>query len=82
LKAAARGYPGALRELAWLREAAGDRVGAEALYRQAVEWGNATGLGDLARLRERAGDWAGADRIRRFGLTGAGAIAARLDFGE
>jgi hypothetical protein len=49
---------------------------------EAANRGDTRALDELARRREKAGDRAGADRMRRFGLTGAGAIETRLDFGE
>lgn len=78
-QAANHGHIEALRELAWRREQAGDTTGADALAVQAANHGNTTALQDLPKLREQAGV-AGTDRVRRFGLTGSGEIAAGLDF--
>jgi hypothetical protein len=67
--------------LAALREQVGDAVGAEALYREAVNHGHTDALRGLAALRERAGDAAGANQLRKFGLTSAGEVTTGLDFG-
>ncbi|WP_127552470.1 sel1 repeat family protein [Actinoplanes sp. OR16] len=79
-KAADRGDFHPLRELARRRERVGDIAGAEALHLQDLDRGNIRALWALAGLRERAGDTVGAEQIRRFGLTGAGEIAAGLVF--
>jgi hypothetical protein len=70
----------ALRAQAREREGAGDIAGAEALYRLAIDHGDASALRELAALRRRAGDDSGADRIHKFGLTGSGEVATELDF--
>ncbi|MFE1077528.1 tetratricopeptide repeat protein [Nocardiopsis alba] len=57
------GYTVALADLAWLREMAGDREGAERLLERAVDAGDPDTLADLARLREMAGDREGAERL-------------------
>jgi len=69
------GDPGALCSLGVLRERAGDRAGAEAVYRQASDRGDTDALHRMAGLREQARDPAGANRVRRFGLTDDGAPA-------
>ena len=51
----------ALAKLAELRDRAGDRDGAETLYRRAADAGSVEGLAKLAELRERAGDLNGAE---------------------
>lgn len=66
--------------LAKLREEAGDQAGAEDLYCRAVNRGDTSAPRALAKLREKTGDQTGADRIRRFGLTGPGKVATKLDF--
>ncbi|MFB8766787.1 hypothetical protein VSQ78_03665 [Nocardiopsis alba] len=53
----------ALLELAWLREVAGDREGAERFLEQAVDAGHTSALLDSAWLREVAGDREGAERL-------------------
>jgi hypothetical protein len=80
-RAADRGDVGALVRLAGLREQAGDAADAEALAVQAADLGHASALRDLAWRREQAGD-ADAGRMRKFGLTGSGDVAKRLDFGS
>jgi hypothetical protein len=62
-RAADVGSGDALLVLAWKRVEAGDREGAEALYRQAANAGNTYGLVHLARMREEAGDREGAEAL-------------------
>ncbi|MFF5306677.1 hypothetical protein ACFY5F_45675 [Streptomyces sp. NPDC013161] len=47
--------------MAYAREEAGDRVGAEAVPQQAVDLGDTFALYSLARVREEAGDRQGAE---------------------
>ncbi|MEU4220081.1 hypothetical protein [Actinoplanes sp. NPDC026623] len=64
-----------------LRALAGDAAGAEALFVQAVNRGDADALFGLIWLRERAGDTDGARRIWAYGLTGSAGLATGLEFG-
>ncbi|WP_405786586.1 hypothetical protein OG753_40210 [Streptomyces sp. NBC_00029] len=57
------GCPHALLRLAEMREEAGDRDGAEALYRQASD--HPLALVHLAVMMERAGDWDGVEVVVR-----------------
>jgi hypothetical protein len=71
-----------LRDLARIREEAGDSAGAEALAVQAADRGDARVLRDLAWMRKQAGDSARAVLMRKFGLTGSGEVATVVDFGS
>ncbi|GAA4340857.1 hypothetical protein GCM10023086_76750 [Streptomyces venetus] len=51
--------------LAWVREEAGDREGAETIYRQAADYGSPFAVYSLARMREEAGDREGAEILAR-----------------
>ncbi|WP_221343385.1 SEL1-like repeat protein [Streptomyces paradoxus] len=62
---AAEGDTSALVRLAQIRERAGDREDAGALYRQAADHGHTDALYRLAQIRERAGDWEGAEALYR-----------------
>ncbi|WP_331734529.1 MULTISPECIES: hypothetical protein [unclassified Streptomyces] len=64
-QAADHGYILALPRLAEMREKAGDRDGAETLYRQAADHGDSFALLHLAEVRERAGDRDGAETLAR-----------------
>ncbi|MFF0001752.1 hypothetical protein [Streptomyces avermitilis] len=64
-QAADNGSIEALCELAHLRERAGDREGAETLYRQAADAGDTHALVLLAKLREAAGDRESAENLYR-----------------
>ncbi|WP_251096656.1 helix-turn-helix domain-containing protein [Streptomyces sp. Caat 7-52] len=64
-QAADKGSIEALCELAHLRERAGDREGAEALYWQAADAGDTHTLVLLAQLREAAGDLESAEALYR-----------------
>ncbi|MFF8260482.1 hypothetical protein [Streptomyces virginiae] len=57
------GNTNALVDLARMREAAGDREGAESLLRRAADAGHAGALIDLARMREKYGDREGAEAL-------------------
>ncbi|MEU7408955.1 tetratricopeptide repeat protein [Streptomyces sp. NPDC042638] len=61
--AADKGDLSALVSLAGMREAAGDREGAERLYRVAADGGDTVALVTLAEMRERAGDREEAERL-------------------
>ena len=64
LRAAADlGDSDAALNLAWFREGAGDKEGAESLFASAAELGNTRAMGRLVWYRERAGDKAGAERF-------------------
>ncbi|MFD7555150.1 helix-turn-helix domain-containing protein [Streptomyces sp. NPDC059835] len=63
--AADHGNTEALYDLAVVREAVGDRDGAEALYRQAADLGNFVALHGLAVIREGVGDRNGAEALYR-----------------
>ncbi|MCX4546419.1 hypothetical protein [Streptomyces sp. NBC_01565] len=68
LRAAEGGHPDSLLRLARQRENAGDREGAEALYRQAASASHPRALNylvDLARRRQRTGDLEGAEALYR-----------------
>jgi Tfp pilus assembly protein FimV len=54
-----------LDRLATLREEAGDREGAETLYRQAIDHGHPFARDRLAELLEKAGDKEGAETLAR-----------------
>ncbi|MEV0734161.1 tetratricopeptide repeat protein [Polymorphospora sp. NPDC050346] len=75
------GHTDGLWKLAELREQAGDSAGAEDLYRKAADRGDPDAVWKLAELREQAGDTTSARRTERFGLTGTGETATKLDFG-
>ncbi|WP_326771143.1 helix-turn-helix domain-containing protein (plasmid) [Streptomyces sp. NBC_01591] len=81
-RAADHGDTGALTHLARVREKAGDRDGAETLYRQAADHGDTNALTHLARVREKAGDRDGAETLARqaadHGDTGALTHLARV----
>ncbi|WP_435610487.1 hypothetical protein [Streptomyces sp. C10-9-1] len=64
-RAADHGSTHALEHLARLRDGAGDRVGAESLYREAADHGSTDAMNRLARLREEAGDQEGAGVLAR-----------------
>ncbi|MGW7261611.1 tetratricopeptide repeat protein [Streptomyces sp. NPDC054834] len=64
-RAADRGSANAMCSLSELRERAGDRQGAEALYRQAADHGHTHAMRRLAVLREEAGDRQGAEALYR-----------------
>ncbi|MEV0901369.1 hypothetical protein [Actinoplanes sp. NPDC049802] len=64
-QAADRGDPGALRQLALLRDQAGDTTAAEALAVQAADRGDPGALRQLAQLREQTGDTASAEGLYR-----------------
>ncbi|MFF9213253.1 MULTISPECIES: sel1 repeat family protein [unclassified Streptomyces] len=63
--AANAGAPYAVGMLAWLREMAGDKKGAERLAQRAADAGAFHALLALALLREMAGDKKGAERLPR-----------------
>ncbi|GAA0918103.1 tetratricopeptide repeat protein [Virgisporangium aurantiacum] len=81
VQAASCGDAHTLLKLAWLRKEAGNLAHAEALYLQAADRGELGAVLELSNLRALADDAVGADGLRRFGLTGSGKIATRLDFG-
>ncbi|MEV7891365.1 hypothetical protein ACWD3I_43730 [Streptomyces sp. NPDC002817] len=63
-----------------MREGAGDREGAEDLYRQAVDHGNTHTLGRLVEMREEAGDHDGArDLARQAADYGEAHVSAAWD---
>ncbi|MHC3455927.1 hypothetical protein [Streptomyces prasinus] len=64
-RAADHGSTHALYNLAWMREKAGDREGAEILYGQAADHGDPSALARLAVLREQTGDREGAETLAR-----------------
>ncbi|WP_225637414.1 XRE family transcriptional regulator [Streptomyces solaniscabiei] len=67
-RAANAGSPGAFVSLGRIREAAGDREGAEALYRLAAEAGSSNAYFSLALMRENAGDREGAEAAYQLAI--------------
>ncbi|OJF14497.1 hypothetical protein BG844_09150 [Couchioplanes caeruleus subsp. caeruleus] len=61
-----------------LKDRAGDREGAEQLYRQAADRGSTAALEQLARLRERAGDREGAEQLARQAADRGSTVALDL----
>ncbi|MCX5278288.1 tetratricopeptide repeat protein [Streptomyces virginiae] len=64
-RAADHGNASALSHLAKVREEAGDREGAEALYQQAADRGDTDALYHLTLIREKAGDRDSAEALAR-----------------
>ena len=77
-RAAGRGDAGALTDLAWIREEAGDSAGAEFVAVQGADRGNIIALNFLAGIGKKAGDTVGAEALYRQGVD-RGNVAALRD---
>ncbi|MGW5327577.1 tetratricopeptide repeat protein [Streptomyces sp. NPDC004014] len=64
-RAVDQGSTDAMRSLGWLRQEAGDREGAETLFRLAADHGDTDALRSLAVLRAEVGDREGAEALAR-----------------
>ncbi|MFF7247576.1 hypothetical protein ACFZBU_27125 [Embleya sp. NPDC008237] len=77
LRAARTGHTGAMIELGWERERAGDREAAETLYRRAADTGDPGAVRRLGQMREGVGDRENAEALYRQAADAGEADALR-----